>query len=99
MGLGDRLRAAREERDWSQEYVAKLVKAAPRTIGNWERGATHPKSKLGKLRAIFGDEVIDGTASGLNDGRPPLAQWTDAMLLSELLRRALERERGDDSEG
>jgi transcriptional regulator with XRE-family HTH domain len=86
---GDLIRRAREARGWTQEELATAVGVGPRTIGNWERGATIPRNRAGKLHAIFGDEISDDSSPA-----SPLAHLSDLDLLAELVRRAVDRERG-----
>ena len=79
---GAQIRAAREARGWTQEQLATAVGVGHRTVGNWERGATVPKNRMGKLRELFGD---NGEAN-------PLAGLSDVTLLAELMRRAADRD-------
>ena len=80
---GTQIRAAREARGWTQEDLAREVGVGSRTIGNWERGETIPKNRLGRLVEIFGEGTSD-----------PVRAASDVELLSELLRRAAARARG-----
>lgn len=54
---GDEIRAAREARGWTQQQLADAVEVGSRTIGNWERGETVPKNRLGMLRKVFAEPV------------------------------------------
>jgi len=56
--VGKRIKAARERRKWNQEELAAAVGVSARTVGNWERGATVPKNRLGALADILGP-IID----------------------------------------
>lgn len=46
---------AREAAGLTQEQLAQLVGVSIRTIGNWERGTTVPKNRLGRLRKVLAD--------------------------------------------
>jgi transcriptional regulator with XRE-family HTH domain len=81
---GDQIRARREARGWTQQQLAQEIGVGQRTVGNWERGETIPKNRLGRLRAVLDDEPDSGD---------PLRSATDVALLSELLRRAAGRDR------
>lgn len=82
---GSEIRALRESRGLTQEQLAQALDVGPRTIGNWERGETVPRNRLGMLRAFF-----DLDDDGSDD---PIRSASDVTLLAELLRRAAERER------
>jgi hypothetical protein len=63
-----------------------------RSVGNWERGATVPRSKSAALEVILGGH-IEGPASAT----PPLAEASDVELLAEIAKRFTrvhERENG-----
>ena len=65
---GDKIRDEREARGWTQEQLAQRVGVGARTIGNWERGETVPKNRLGRLTRIFADEtVVPGPESDRQD--------------------------------
>jgi transcriptional regulator with XRE-family HTH domain len=40
--VGERIRAARDERGWKQKHLAAEVSVEPITVSRWERGATTP---------------------------------------------------------
>jgi transcriptional regulator with XRE-family HTH domain len=82
---GDEIRRMREARGMTQEDLAIALGVGPRTIGNWERQKTLPKNRAGMLRAFFG---LDRDAA-----EDPLGAASEVELLSELLRRAVGRER------
>jgi transcriptional regulator with XRE-family HTH domain len=81
---GDEIRAARERKGWTQEELAERLRVGPRTIGNWERGATVPKNRAGMLREVFADEPAR---------TDPIRGASDAELLAELMRRTATRDR------
>jgi transcriptional regulator with XRE-family HTH domain len=70
----------------TQQQLAKLLSVGVRTIGNWESGATVPKNRLGMLREVFGDDVLDGTSTD------PIRDAPETVLLAELMRRAAARQ-------
>lgn len=82
---GDEIRRMREERGMTQEQLAEALHVGPRTIGNWERQRTLPKNRVGMLLSFF----------GIGDEKPenPIRMASDVELLTELLRRAVGRER------
>ena len=50
-----RIKIEREGRDWSLEYLGKLVGITKQSMSAIERGASHPSYKvLCKLERIFG---------------------------------------------
>ncbi len=57
-----------------------------RSVGNWERGVTVPRNRMGMLRELLG--IDDATT----EGSDPLREVSDLALLAELTRRAIERE-------
>ena len=83
---GRQIRAARERMGWTQADLAAAVGVGMRTVGNWERGDTVPKNRMAKLQHLFGIP----TSEDLPD---PLRGYSELALLSELSRRAIERER------
>ncbi len=83
---GAQIRAARERRGWTQQRLAKELGVGFRTVGNWERGETVPRNRMGMLQNLFGDEIDP-------DAPDPLREASDLALLAELTRRAIDRER------
>lgn len=50
-----RLKELRTKRNFSQEYVARMLKVSRATIDKWENGVTEPKySKAVELAKLFG---------------------------------------------
>lgn len=84
---GARIRALREARGLTQEQLASALGVGQRTIGNWERGDTIPRNRLGMIERFFGDELHP-------DVEDPLRSASEIALLTELLRRAGLREQG-----
>lgn len=60
---GQRLRALREERGWSQYDVARQAGVREQNIGRWERGESTPRAgDFMQLVAVFGvppDQLAD----------------------------------------
>lgn len=81
---GDEIRRLREARKMTQSELATAIGVGVRTVTNWETGATVPKNRLGMLRSFFG--LDDAEAAD------PLRAASDLTLLSELVRRAVERQ-------
>lgn len=52
--LNNRLRQLREEHDFSQEDIAKILGKSQKTISSWEKGRTNPKMKdLNQLCTLY----------------------------------------------
>lgn len=92
--LGARIRAARERRRWSQEELAQQIGTSPRSVGNWERGATHPRNSLGRLEEVLGVRLVgpDDDAAAFvahpGPGSEPIPPDTARELLEEIRRVA-----------
>lgn len=60
--FGQRLRAAREERQWTQEFVGQEVEVTNATVSKWERDAAEPSLKhlqaLGRLFCVSIDALV-----------------------------------------
>ena len=54
-GLGLALKKAREERGWTQAYVAELVGKTDRTIMNIENKGQHPSLDVYKRQLLYWD--------------------------------------------
>lgn len=67
----------------TQPQLATALQVGPRTISNWESGATVPKNRLGMIREFFG---LDREGS-------PLERASEVELAAELLRRLIDLER------
>jgi transcriptional regulator with XRE-family HTH domain/tetratricopeptide (TPR) repeat protein len=71
--MGERLRTARIEKQWTQEYVAAEVGVEPVTYARWERGQHRPHPFYhNKLCSLFGKSAqelgLSGSDSTPNDG-------------------------------
>lgn len=86
---GEQIKRARERKGWTQEQLATAVGVGPRTVGNWERGSTVSRNRTGRLEKVLGDELAEVA------GADPVRDLDEIALLSELLRRAAARDRGD----
>jgi transcriptional regulator with XRE-family HTH domain len=81
MGVqGDRLRAARERKGWTQDELAERVGRHRASISNWESG-TPPRNTLGRLR-----EVLDLDERLLPLGSPLSTRPAD-MTTRELIAK------------
>lgn len=56
---GDEIRRRREARGLTQQELAAKIGVGLRTIGNWERGESVPKNRMGMLREFFGMNEAD----------------------------------------
>ena len=88
---GAEIRRLREARGMTQPELAKVLRVGPRTIGNWETGATVPKNRLGMLREFFGVDE--------RQADDPLRNVSDADLAAEVTRRLLSRSRAAAGQG
>lgn len=57
--VGARIAKRRHQLDWSQVELAERLGVSPSTVANWERGASYPKKKLGKVEQVLG-VTLDG---------------------------------------
>lgn len=77
--LGRRIRRHREARRLSQQELADALGVSLRSVGNWERGKTHPQSSLGAIEALFGVDLESPAPAELD----PVLAAIDASELSE----------------
>ncbi len=50
----ERLRYEREQRGWSQEYLAEKIGSDPKTVGRWKSGERRPQAQFRrKLVELF----------------------------------------------
>jgi transcriptional regulator with XRE-family HTH domain len=57
--IGARIARRRHQLDWSQVELARRLGVSPSTVANWERGASYPKKKLGKVELVLGISLDD----------------------------------------
>lgn len=57
--IGRRIARRRHQLDWSQVELAERLGVSPSTVANWERGASYPKKKLGKVEQVLGINLDD----------------------------------------
>lgn len=84
---GAEMRAARERAGLTQGEVAKRVGVSLRTVGNWERGESVPRSKEQAIRAVLGEHLQGSTS----EESTTLRAASDAELLAEIARRFTRR--------
>src|SRR2546423_14915365 len=74
-----RLKYEREQRGWSQEYLAGQVGSDPKTVGRWERGERQPQAHYRRrLIELFG---IDASEFGLTLRRASKGEQTSSSAL------------------
>lgn len=106
--LGRRIKAARERMEWTQQQLGEAVGVGLKTVGNWERGATVPRNRLGKLEEVLGPGINPANEVKVSRGAgvPPevrimLAHFDelsqmDLLRLSRLVMdEAVKRSEGD----
>jgi DNA-binding transcriptional regulator YiaG len=74
---GDEIRAARERAQMTQEELAERVGVKMRTIGNWERGVSVPRSRMAAV-----EEVLAGfrdVSVGMNSKQLAMLEHLGAM--------------------
>jgi len=57
--IGARIARRRHQLDWSQVELAGRLGVSPSTVANWERGASYPAKKWGKVEQVLGI-TLDG---------------------------------------
>lgn len=77
---GQQISDARQRAGLTQQDLATKVGVSLRTVGNWERGATVPRSRMHALRAALSDHLGEPSDIGLRAA-------SDAELLAEIARR------------
>ena len=55
--LGTRIKRARERRHWRQIDLAKAIGVDVKTVGNWERGHTIPRNRIGAIEETLGVDI------------------------------------------
>src|SRR5690242_11281602 len=81
--IGARIARRRHQLDWSQVELARRLGVSPSTVANWERGASYPKKKWGKVEQVLGIS-LDG------DLEPEEPELPTPEELDDLRRHALE---------
>lgn len=106
---GARIARRRHQLDWSQVELARRLGVSPTTVANWERGASYPKKKLGKVEQVLGI-TLDGEPQPEPPPRIPEGLRRDIMneesltpaerqAVIDAVERQLAIERGEPSEG
>lgn len=62
--LGTRIKRARERRHWRQADLAKALSVDVKTVGNWERGQTIPRNRIGAIEATLGISLAAENGNG-----------------------------------
>jgi len=57
--LGERIRRLREAKQLTQKQLGDLVAVDGRTVGNWERGKSVPRNRMGALEEVLGVSLSD----------------------------------------
>ena len=82
--LGNRIRAAREQKDLTQDKLADLLGVSRTAVARWENGDIEPKLKnliaLAKVLHVSTDYLL-----GVEE-----KNWIDQLEISESARKAME---------
>lgn len=78
---GKEIRRRRQAAGLSVDQFAKAVGVGRRTVTNWETGSTGSDRYTGRIEHVL----------SANPQRPPLSEYDDIQLLSELITRAAQR--------
>jgi len=76
--LGDRLRASREAKGWTQVYVAKIIDITSQALSNYERSDRDPDTPLLKQLAELYEVSTDYLLGLTNDPSPRPKIETDS---------------------
>jgi transcriptional regulator with XRE-family HTH domain len=82
MTSAEEIRSAREQAGLTQEELGAKLGVSMRTVGNWERGSTIPRSKARAIQAVLGEYLA--TTEG---NEPSLSAASDVELLAEIAKR------------
>lgn len=83
--LGRRIKAAREQKHWTQQELADKVDVSVRSVINWEQG-TPPRNRLGALERVLGVNLRDSEAVDIpvqQDGQEITVRISTPASLSE----------------
>jgi transcriptional regulator with XRE-family HTH domain len=94
--IGARIAKRRHQLGLTQIELAALLGVSPSSVADWERGASYPKRKLGKIEQVLGplDDDEPAPSDGAEEALDRLQQQLDG--LRKLLR---ERGQGNDEGG
>lgn len=90
--LGRRIKAARERKRWTQADLGREVGVGLKTVGNWERGATVPRNRMGRLVELLGPGIDPEQDVQVTRGVSPSAEVSlmfahyDELSAMDLLR-------------
>jgi transcriptional regulator with XRE-family HTH domain len=71
--LGTRIKRARERLHWRQVDLARAVSVNVKTVGNWERGHSVPRNRLGAIETTLGITLTeDGPGDDWYDKDDPI---------------------------
>lgn len=86
--IGARIARRRHQLGWSQVELAGHLGVSPSSVANWERGASYPKKKLGKVEQVLGISLLE--PEGEVADRSPPARLSDETRVA--IRRDLAAE-------
>jgi transcriptional regulator with XRE-family HTH domain len=82
---GARIAKRRHQLGWTQVELAARIGVSPSSVADWERGASYPKKKLGKVEQVLGVRLDE-------DPKP------EPSIPKSLLREVMETEGLTDEE-
>lgn len=101
-GLGRRIKRARERAQLTQRQLATAVGVDRKTVGNWESGASSPRSSLARLETVLGghgfsvDELPEQSAAGADAVVRMIVEVLDSAFSPsvqvQMVRDIIERE-------
>lgn len=94
--IGARIAERRQVLELTQQGLADALGVSKSTVANWERGASYPKRKMGKVKKLLGADIdADDPAREAED--PVQVMLREMRKMQELFGdRELGKGRNDD---
>ena len=97
--IGARIARRRHQLGWSQVELAERLGVSPSSVANWERGASYPKKKIGKVEQVLGVPLDGlGEVAGRSPPADPLADLLGSASDADEVRRKIRAHKGADAE-
>jgi transcriptional regulator with XRE-family HTH domain len=81
--VGALIRRRRQELGWTQVEFARRIGVSESTVIRWEQGKIPPSRRRGRVEAVLGMRLDDGSSRG---GGAPLTDAERKQLMDEYLR-------------